>query len=58
MNNHQCPHCGSFKEPANKPVWSSKDKVVVVILFLLFFPANLVFAYQTIWSQRIGLSGL
>lgn len=42
MNTNQCPHCGSSKNPVSKAVWSTKDKVITVILFLVFFPAGIV----------------
>ena len=38
-----CPHCGSTKEPVNKAMWTTKDKIIAVILFLLFFPIGIIY---------------
>lgn len=38
-----CPNCGSSKSPELRAVWSTKDKIIAVVLFLAFFPAGIVF---------------
>ena len=43
MNSYACPHCGSAKPPVLKAVWSTKDKIIAVVLFFAFFPLGIVY---------------
>lgn len=43
MNNYTCPHCGSEQPPVLKSIWSTKDIIITIILFLTFFPLGIVY---------------
>lgn len=41
--NNVCSNCGSEKAPIKKAAWSTKDKIIAVILLLIFFPIGIIY---------------
>lgn len=43
MQNYICPHCGSEKSPIIKSYWTTKDKIIAIVLTLAFFPMGIIY---------------